>query len=44
MSVYLFIWIFFCNFASKIECYMEPKQVYRFDSPEKEEWLAGIQY
>ena len=23
---------------------MEPKQVYRFDSPEKEEWLAGIQH
>ena len=23
---------------------MEPKQVYRFDSPKKEEWLAGIQY
>ena len=44
MSIYLFIWIFFCKFASKIECYMEPKQVYRFDSPEKEEWLAGIQH
>ena len=23
---------------------MEPKQEYRFDSPGKEEWLAGIQY
>ena len=23
---------------------MEPKQVYRFDSPEKEEWLVGFQH
>ena len=33
---------FFCNFARQM-CAMDPKQEYRFDSPNREEWLAGIQ-
>ena len=37
------MWDFFCNFVPKFRA-MEPKQEYRFDSPGKEEWLAGIQY
>ena len=42
--VHIFVYMdFFLYLCGKLSCAMEVKQVYRFDSPEKKAWLAGIQ-